>query len=143
MSSVINRVVLVGHLTRNPELLHTQGGTAVAQFGIAVNEREKDPSTEEWIDRPSFFEVVAWGHQAEFADQYLSKGSLVGVEGRLRQDRWEKEGERRSMVKITATNLQSFKRAGEEADAGAPDDDLPFQPAAAAAGGAPDDDIPF
>jgi single-strand DNA-binding protein len=101
----INRVVLVGRLTRDAELKYTANGQAVCKFSIAVNRRKK--SGDQWVDEANFFDVVLWGRQGEALNQYLTKGSRVGVDGELRQDRWEQQdGQSRSRVEIVAANLQ-------------------------------------
>jgi single-strand DNA-binding protein len=100
----INHVVLVGRLTRDAELKYTAGGQAVCKFSLAVNRRRKNG--EQWVDEPSFFDIVLWGRQGESLNQYLVKGKLIGVDGELRQDRWEQEGQNRSKVEIIANNVQ-------------------------------------
>ncbi|MDR0710577.1 MAG: single-stranded DNA-binding protein [Spirochaetaceae bacterium] len=100
----INHVVLVGRLTRDAELKYTAGGQAVCKFSIAVNRRKK--SGEQWVDEANFFDIVLWGRQGESLNQYLLKGKQVGIEGELRQDRWEQDGQNRSKVEIVANNLQ-------------------------------------
>lgn len=105
MATSINMAVLVGNLGRDPELKHTQGGTAVCEFSIAVNSREKD-SEGEWHDRADWFDIRTWNELAENCAQYLSKGSKVAVDGRLRVDKWEKDGQKRSKVVIVARSVQ-------------------------------------
>jgi single-strand DNA-binding protein len=100
----LNHVVLIGRLTRDAELKYTANGQAVCKFSIAVNRRRK--SGDQWLDEANFFDVVLWGRQGEAINQYLVKGKLVGVEGELRQDRWEQEGQNRSKIEIVANNLQ-------------------------------------
>lgn len=100
----LNHVVLIGRLTRDAELKFTASGQAVCKFSIAVNRRKK--SGENWVDEPNFFDIVLWGRQGETLNQYLVKGKLVGVDGELRQDRWEQDGQNRSKVEIVAANLQ-------------------------------------
>jgi single-strand DNA-binding protein len=100
----INHVVIVGRLTRDAELKYTAGGQAVCKFSIAVNRRKK--SGDQWVDEANFFDIVLWGRQGESLTQYLIKGKLVGVDGELRQDRWEQDGQNRSKVEIVANNLQ-------------------------------------
>ena len=100
----INHVVLVGRLTRDAELKYTSGGQAVCKFSIAVNRRRK--SGDQWVDEANFFDIVLWGRQGESLNQYLVKGKLVGVDGELRQDRWEQDGQNRSKVEIVANNIQ-------------------------------------
>src|SRR4051812_50059208 len=79
----INRVVLVGNLTKDPELRHTPSGTAVCKLRLAVNTRQKDGATGEWGDKPNYFDVTVWGNQGESCAQYLAKGRPVAVDGRL------------------------------------------------------------
>lgn len=102
----INSVVLVGNLTRDPELRHTQGGTPVCQFSLAINGSEK--VGEEWVERPDFFDVTVFGNQAEACAEYLAKGKKAGVSGRLRQDRWDDKdtGAKRSKVVVIARDVQ-------------------------------------
>jgi single-strand DNA-binding protein len=100
----LNRVVLIGRLTRDAELKYTANGQAVCKFSIAVNRRRKNG--DQWVDEPNFFDIVLWGRQGETLNQYLVKGKLVGVDGELRQDRWEQDGQNRSKVEIVAANLQ-------------------------------------
>jgi single-strand DNA-binding protein len=100
----INHVVLVGRLTRDAELKYTAGGQAVSKFSIAINRRRK--SGDQWVDEANFFDIVVWGRQAESLNQYLVKGKQIGIDGELRQDRWEQDGQNRSKVEIVATNIQ-------------------------------------
>jgi single-strand DNA-binding protein len=100
----INHVVLVGRLTRDAELKYTAGGQAVCKFSVAVNRRRKNG--DQWEDEANYFDVVLWGRQGESLNQYLVKGKSVGVEGELRQDRWQQDGQNRSKVEIVANNIQ-------------------------------------
>jgi single-strand DNA-binding protein len=113
----INHVVLVGRLTRDAELKYTAGGQAVCKFSVAVNRRKK--SGEQWVDEANFFDIVLWGRQGEALNQYLVKGKLVGVDGELRQDRWEQDGQNRSKVEIVANNLQLLGGSGTGSGGGA------------------------
>ena len=88
MAASINRVVLVGNLTKDPELRHTQGGTAVCKLRLAVNTRRKD-ETGQWIDKPNYFDITVWGNQAESCSQYLTKGRPVAIDGRLEWREWD------------------------------------------------------
>ncbi len=99
----INHVVLVGRLTRNAELKYTNNGSAVSKFGLAINQRRK--KDDQWVDEAHFFDIVLWGKTAESLNQYLVKGKQVGIEGQLRQNRWEQDGQARSKVEIFATNV--------------------------------------
>jgi single-strand DNA-binding protein len=106
MAGSINRVVIVGNLTRDPEMRVTPGGTSVCQLRIAVNERVKDQSTGEWGDRPNYFDVNVFGAQGERCGQWLARGRQVAVEGRLRWSEWERDGQKRQKVDIVADNVQ-------------------------------------
>jgi single-strand DNA-binding protein len=100
----INHVVLVGRLTRDAELKYTTSGQAVCKFSIAVNRRRKNG--DQWEDEANYFDIVLWGRQGESLNQYLLKGKTVGVDGELRQDRWQQDGQNRSKVEIVASNIQ-------------------------------------
>jgi single-strand DNA-binding protein len=103
----VNVVVLVGNLTRDPELRATTGGTSVCRLGLAVNERAKDPTTGEWGERPNYFDIDVFGGMGESCAQYLTKGRQVAVEGRLRWRSWEtQEGQKRSAVSVVANTVQ-------------------------------------
>ncbi|MDR2575656.1 MAG: single-stranded DNA-binding protein [Treponema sp.] len=104
MAADINHVVLVGRLTRDAELKSIASGQAVCKFSIAVNRSKKNG--EQWEDEPNFFDVVLWGRRGEALHQYLNKGKLIGVDGELRQDRWQQDGQNRSKVEIVANNIQ-------------------------------------
>lgn len=100
----VNVVVLVGRLTRDAELKYTNSGMPISHFSIAVNRKRKQG--DQWVDEASFFEVDYWGKGAEAVNQYMIKGKQVAVEGELRQDRWEQDGQSRSKVIINAQNVQ-------------------------------------
>jgi len=106
----INHVVLVGRLTRNAELKYTNSGAAVSKFSLAINQRRK--KDDQWVDESHFFDIVFWGKGAEAINQYLVKGKQVGIEGQLRQDRWEQDGQSRSRVEIFATNVMLLGGGG-------------------------------
>lgn len=150
-----NRVILVGNLTRDPEVRYIPSGTAVCDLGLAINERRKNSSTGEWIDEVVYVEVTLWGRTAEVAGEYLVKGSPVLIEGRLRMDTWEKEGEKRSKLRVVGERMQMLGSKGAQQagasprsrpapaatvdgpveDAGIGPPDSGFTP--------PDDDVPF
>ncbi len=110
----MNHVVLMGHLTRDPELRKVASGAAVSDLGLALNERYKDKDGEV-VTRPTFVDVVAWGKQAEHCAQYLKKGAPVAVEGKLQFDQWETaEGEKRSKLRVRAWRVQ-FLNGGKGA----------------------------
>ncbi|MCL2194035.1 MAG: single-stranded DNA-binding protein [Treponema sp.] len=100
----LNRVTLIGRLTRDAELKSIASGTAVCKFSVAVNRSVK--SGEEWKEEVSYFDVVLWGRRGEAVHQYLTKGKMIGVDGELRQDRWQQDGQNRSRVEIVANNIQ-------------------------------------
>ncbi len=108
-----NKVYLMGNLTREPELRQTPSGTAVCQFGLAVN-RIYNSSSGERQEETTFVDVEAWGRQAETISKYVSKGNPLFVEGRLKLDSWEnKEGEKRSKMKVVLENMQLISQRGE------------------------------
>lgn len=110
----INKVLLSGRLTRDPELRYTPSGVAVMTFSLALNRRYKDQSGE-WKDEVSYVSVVAWQRQAELASEYLKKGSAVYVEGRLQSRSWEtSEGQKRSVLEVRAERLQFLDRVKKE-----------------------------
>ena len=161
----INRVVLTGNLTRDPELRSTSSGTAVCSLRIASNTRRKGPSGD-WEDKPNFFDVTVWGAQGENCARFLSRGRPVAIDGRLEWREWQdKEGNNRQSVEIVADNIQ-FLGGREEGGMGGggggggggftPRSDIPvdtndFASAPPVGAGAPngsssapaDDDIPF
>ncbi len=100
----INHVVLVGRLTRDAEIKYTNTGTAISKFSIAINRRRK--INDQWTEEVNFFDIVLWGRQAESLTPYLVKGKQIGVQGELRQNRWEQDGQARSRVEISALNIQ-------------------------------------
>lgn len=107
MAGSINRVVIVGNLTRDPELRATPSGTSVCSLRVAVNDRVKDPNTGEWGDKPNYFDVDVFGAQGERCAQYLARGRQVAIEGRLRWREWEtQDGQKRQAVSIVADNVQ-------------------------------------
>jgi len=107
----LNKVLLTGNLTRDVELRHTHGGTAVANFGLAVNRRWKDKKTGDGREETTFIDIEVWARMAELCAEYLSKGSPVFVEGRLKLDQWEsKDGQKRSKLRVVAENVQFLER---------------------------------
>jgi single-strand DNA-binding protein len=151
----INRVVLTGNLTRDPELRSTGSGTSVCSLRVACNTRRKDPTTGDWTDKPNYFDVTVWGAQGENCATYLQKGRPVAIDGRLEWREWEaKDGSgKRQSVEIIADSVQFLgsRDGGENGGQGGgrftPQSDVPadtgdFQ-AAPASGSGSDDDIPF
>jgi single-strand DNA-binding protein len=145
----LNRVVLTGNLTRDPELRSLPSGTAVCSLRIACNTRRKGASGE-WEDKPNYFDVTVWGAQGENCARYLSKGRPVGVDGRLEWREWEtQDGQKRQAVEIVADSVQ-FLGSRDDARSGngfAAKSDVPVDEgdfkAATASGSTGDDDIPF
>ena len=99
-----NRVVLLGNLTRDPELRYIGSGMAVSDIGLAVNDRVK--RNDQWVEETTFVDVTLWGRTAEVANEYLNKGSSVLIEGRLKMDSWEKDGQKRTKLKVVAERMQ-------------------------------------
>jgi single-strand DNA-binding protein len=100
-----NRVILVGNLTRDVDLRYTPGGTPVTEVGLAVNDRRKSQSGE-WVEETTFVDVTLWGRTAEVASEYLSKGAPILVEGRLKLDTWETDGQKRSKLRVVGERMQ-------------------------------------
>jgi single-strand DNA-binding protein len=148
MAGDINRVTLVGRLTRDPELKHLPSGSAVLELGLAVNGRKQDASGQ-WVDKPNFFDVKVFGNQAEMLSQHLGKGRRIGVDGRLDWSSWEsQDGGKRSKVEVIAQSVQFLDSRGDGEGGGggggsfvppgtgqSSSADFPSQPT--------DDDIPF
>lgn len=160
----INRVILVGNLTRDPELRNLPSGMAVLNIRLAVNTRRKDGQSGEWMDEPNYFNVTVFGNRGEALSRFLSKGSRIGVDGRLRWREWQaQDGAKREAIEIVADDIQMLDSrasgegggsyggsAGQSSGGGR---ERPAQPAAAPAqanpsapdpwAGSDDDDIPF
>jgi len=141
-----NRVILVGNLTRDPELRYIPSGTAVSEVTLAVNDRVK--RNDQWTEETTFVDVTLWARTAEVANEYLSKGSPVLIEGRLKLDRWEKDGQKHSKLRVVGEKMQMLggKGGGGSSRTGgssyeASPEYSPSAPASAAV--PPDDEIPF
>jgi single-strand DNA-binding protein len=148
-----NRVILIGNLTRDPELRYTPAGKAVTELGLAVNDRRKGPNGD-WIEETTFVDVTLWERQAEVASEYLTKGSPVLIEGRLKLDTWEKDGKKNSKLRVVGEKMQLLGSKGGSGGGGgggasasrtrpASSQDEYSQPASAEPHGGADDDIPF
>jgi single-strand DNA-binding protein len=160
-ASNINRVILTGNLTRDPELRAVGQSGSVCKMRIAVNTRRKDGATGEWQDKPNYFDVTVWGAQGENCANYLFKGRPVAIDGRLEWREWQdREGNKRQSVEIIADTVQFLGSRDAEGGQGGgftPRSDVPADtsdfgdPVGAGAGsgsggganGASDDDIPF
>ena len=140
----LNKVLLIGNLTRPPELRYTPSGTAVADLRMAVNRNYTTQSGEK-REEACFLTVVVWGKQAESCGEYLDKGSQVFVEGRLQTRDWEgKDGQKRTATEVVAERVQFMSRAKGAAAGGAPATAPAFaEETANAGGGGDDDDVPF
>jgi len=161
-----NRVVLMGNLTRDPELRYIPSGTAVSEIGLAVNDRVK--KNDQWVEEVNFIDVTLWGRTAEVASEYLSKGSNILIEGRLKYDTWEKDGQKRSKLRVIAEKMQMVggRSGGGDGNQGgapqqnyaaasqsttnqsttntsAPSQPAPSQPEAPGPSMPPSDEIPF
>lgn len=161
MPADLNRVTLVGRLTRDPELRHTQGGDPICSIRLAVSSRSRDEAGN-WGDKSNYFDVTVFGRQAETASTYLAKGRRIGVDGRLSWREWQaQDGTKRQSVEVIAGDVFFLDSRGEaggdtsqaggwsQAPAAGSGGDLPvdrsdMQPAGATAGtGSGDGDIPF
>jgi len=107
-----NRVVLLGNVTRDPELRYIANGTAVTEIGLAVNDRRKTASGE-WVDETTFVDVTLWGRTAEIAGEYVTKGSPLMIEGRLKLDTWEKDGKKNSKLRVVGERMVLLGSKGE------------------------------
>lgn len=163
MSATYNKVILVGNLTRDPQVRYTPGGTAVADIGLAVNRQWFDKQSNSRREEVTFVDVTLWGRTAEVAGEYLAKGRAVLIEGRLQMDQWDDKetGQKRSKLKVVAESMQMLGGRGDGGGGGAgggpgggggysggsgsapdqhsPVDDFYDEPS----GGPPDDEVPF
>jgi len=136
----INRVCITGNLTRDPELRESSGGMAILKLGIAVNDRRKNAQSGEWEDVANFFDVTVFGKRGESLSRFLTKGTKIAVDGKLRWHQWETpEGDKRSKVEIVADDIELLGSRGE---GGGGNYSAPSTPAAPA-DPVIDDDIPF
>lgn len=150
----INRVVMTGNLTKDPELRSLPSGTSVCELRVACNTRRKDAASGEWVDKPNFFNVKVWGAQGENAARYLSKGRPVALDGRLEWREWEaQDGTKRQAIDIIADSVQFLGSREDPSGGGAfagngasgsetPVNEGDFQPAPVGAATG-DEDIPF
>ena len=116
----INRVNISGNLTRDPEMRATTTGTQILSFGVAVNDRRRNPQTGEWEDVPNFIDCVVFGNRAEALSRFLSKGMKVAVEGKLRWSQWERDGQKRSKIEVIVDEVEfmSSPRQGQQVQGG-------------------------
>lgn len=148
----INRVILTGNLTADPELRALPSGTSVCSIRLAVNTRRKNGSTGEWEDKPNYFNVTVWGAQGENASRYLSKGRPVAIDGRLEWREWQTpDGAKRSAVDVIADNVQFLSARSDSDDGGfrgapaqsASSGGVPVEEFDSIPATSPSDDIPF
>lgn len=138
-----NNVVIVGNATRDTELRYLTSGTAVADLTLAVNDKRKDQSGN-WIEEVSFVDVTLWGRVAEVAGDYVKKGACVLIHGRLKQERWEKDGQKHSKLKVVGEQMKLMDRkgGGSNDEGSGPRDEQP-QGQQGPQGGPPAEDVPF
>ena len=148
----INRVIISGNLTRDPELRSTASGMPVLGFGVAVNDRRKNQQTGEWEDYPNFIDCTMFGTRAQSLSQYLSKGTKVSIEGKLRWSQWERDGQKRSKIEVIVVEFMSSRNSGAQQSGGydapaysapAPAYNAPAAPVIDASSSVYDEDIPF
>ena len=135
-----NRVILIGNLTRDVEVKYLQIGTAVTEIGLAINDRRKGDNGQ-WIEETTFVDVTLWERTAEIAAEYLGKGSSVLIEGRLKLDSWESDGQKRSKLKVIGERLQMLDGKSERGESKQEKPTRASQPERAVP--PPGDDIPF
>lgn len=134
----INKVIITGNLTREPELRQTGSGLSVLTMGVAVNDRRRNPSTGEWEDVPNFVDCTLFGKRAEAVSRFLNKGAKVAIEGKLHYSTWEKDGQKRSKLDVTIDEIETLSGKRAESNGGAHaapsfdsysavyDEDIPF-----------------
>lgn len=151
----INRVIISGNLTRDPELRSTASGMAVLSMGVAVNDRRRNQQTGEWEDYPNFVDCTMFGARAESLSRFLSKGTKVTIEGKLRWSQWERDGQKRSKLEVVVDDLEFMSsRNGQQQNNGgynnggynqgyAPQQMAPAAPVVETSSSVYDEDIPF
>ena len=147
----INRVIISGNLTRDPELRSTASGLPVLGFGVAVNDRRKNQQSGEWEDYPNFIDCTMFGARAESLSRYLNKGTKVSIEGKLRWSQWEREGQKRSKIEVIVDELEFMSSRNDQSSYGGGHTGGYSAPAAApisapvvdASSSVYDEDIPF
>lgn len=114
----INRVMISGNLTRDSELRQTGSGMSVLGFGVAVNDRRRNPQTGEWEDYPNFIDCTMFGARADAVARYLTKGTKVSIEGKLRWSQWERDGQKRSKIEVIVDELEFMSSRNSDAQSG-------------------------
>lgn len=142
----INRVIISGNLTRDPELRSTASGMPVLGFGVAVNDRRKNQQTGEWEDYPNFIDCTMFGARAESLSRYLTKGTKVSIEGKLRWSQWERDGQKRSKIEVIVDELEFMSSRNDGNNYGGGNYSAPAAapaPVVNASSSVYDEDIPF
>ncbi len=150
----INRVIISGNLTRDPDLRSTASGMAVLSLGVAVNDRRRNQQTGEWEDYPNFVDCTMFGTRAESLARFLSKGTKVTIEGKLRWSQWERDGQKRSKLEVVVDDLEfmSSRNGGQQGgynnggygnQSYAPAAPTPAAPVIETSSSVYDEDIPF
>lgn len=150
----INRVIISGNLTRDPDLRSTASGMAVLSLGVAVNDRRRNQQTGEWEDYPNFVDCTMFGTRAESLARFLSKGTKVTIEGKLRWSQWERDGQKRSKLEVVVDDLEfmSSRNGGQQSgynnggygnQSYAPAAPAPAAPVIETSSSVYDEDIPF
>lgn len=121
----INRVNITGNLTRDPDFRSTASGMPVLGFGVAVNDRRKNQQTGEWEDCPNFIDCTMFGARAQSVSRFLSKGSKVAIDGKLRWSQWERDGQKRSKIEVIVDDIEFLSSKGSSQPLEY-DDDIPF-----------------
>lgn len=136
----INKAIISGNITRDPEVKSTAGGSCVMKFSVAVNDRAKNAQTGQWEDRPNFIDCTMFGARAESVSRFLSKGTKVCVEGKLRWSQWEKKdtGEKRSKIEVIVDEIEFMSSRGES-----PQTAMKHYPEPSQGVSIYDEDIPF
>ena len=145
----INRVIISGNLTRDPELRNTAGGVSILGFGVAVNDRRRNAQTGEWEDYPNYIDCTMFGARAESLSRILTKGMKVSIEGKLRWSQWEKDGQKRSKIEVIVDELEFMSsrnnnnNGGGYSDSGSSNYRSMPAPVVDASSSIYDEDIPF
>ena len=146
----INRVIISGNLTRDPELRSTAGGMSILGFGVAVNDRRRNAQTGEWEDYPNYIDCTMFGARAESLSRILTKGLKVSIEGKLRWSQWEKDGQKRSKIEVIVDELEFMSsrnnnnnNGGGYSDSGSSNYRSMPAPVVDASSSIYDEDIPF
>ena len=144
----INRVVISGNLTRDPELRRTQSGMAILSMGVAVNDRRRNSQTGEWEDYANFIDCTMFGNRAESLSNILSKGTKVAIEGKLRWSQWERDGQKRSKIEVVVDEVELMSRGSGQGGNSPSSSQATYQaptpaPEIDSASAVYDDDIPF